>query len=201
MTNRKEQAIKLSNLIESYIKHITFIHNQYRYRENTSILRISNRFYSIQVEPKMPGIRNQIIIDSLEQIEDYLGSYYNFVGFENIRWDNHQLNNYFRDHTITNLFITVPAVCQLAFPLDKSNNYTTITSHNTIYLEYTLQKHKNHFLLFVEFLFRNSAIDISTYLDVKAYCFIFNEKAERVSIEQRIELMEFWINESILQNM
>lgn len=162
----------------------------------------TNDYYSIGIYYKIPS--NNIRIKSIEQIEDYLE--YNktdtLQGRKTLNIETNQKRVMFKSENDTDseftiemvskliLVVYIPSYVIMEIPLD-----AYVVTARQAKLRYYAYCHQNHYLVFVW------TTDTYNTLLNSEWCFIFDEKAEKLNIEQGIERMKVWINESILENL
>lgn len=146
----------------------------------------TNDYYSIGIYYKTP--LNHIRIKSIEQIEDYLEC--NTTDALESRKIINAKRLSFEMESKLFLLIYIPSYVVMEIPLD-----AYVVTSRKAELRYYAYCHQNHYLVFVW------TTDTYNTLLNSEWCFIFDEKAEKLSVEQGIERMRIWINESILETI
>jgi len=212
MNHYKEQKIEFSQLIEKHKRMIvrkakhskSYAIHPARKDSVVDILGDSNDFYDIEIEVKSSFSSTTelslINIDSIEGLEKFLLFSTRFY-YNPYKSSGNTLNK-FSKQPIGDLLITVPSFYVLQPLQNTTGDYNYIIpaiSPIIKELTYELVSYQNYFLLFVKH--KTNDKQFLEQLQIKEWCFIFDETGKAINLEKRIEIMRIWINESILETI
>lgn len=213
MNHYKEQEIEFSQLIEKHKRMIIrkgknsksyTIHPARKDSGIVDILGDSNDFYDIEIEVRSSLSSTTelslINIDSIEGLEKFLLFSTRFY-YNPYKSSGNTLNK-FSKQPIGDLLITVPSF-YIFQPLQNTTgdcDYIVPAISLIIKeLTYELVSYQNYFLLFVKH--KTNDKQFLEQLQIKEWCFMFDERGKAVNLEKRVKMMRVWINESILETI